>query len=363
MQFLMGKNWNLNILRRVIKCKHILWVIALLFTTNYSRATAIKPDYIKITEFPADHRVDITIGGNLFTSLLYNDTLKKPVLYPIYTAKKNMVTRGWPLMPKHMDRTDYSHQFGLWFNYGSVNGVDYWNNAAGIDSTQKAYGYIKLHKITGISNGEGKASLTMQAKWYTPGGRALVEETSVFIFRVEKSIRIIDRYITLKALTNLNFKDDKNGLYGFRAATVLGQPVTSLESAMLADNAIKTKTDSLPLTGHFINSEGVQGEAVFAKRARWMKLTGTVNKEPVTLVMMDNPQNINYPAYWLARSNGLMSINPLGAGVFTRGKETFNFNLAKGKQAAFKYRFIQGGKNIDNDTLEKLFTDFSGEGL
>lgn len=358
----MGKSWNLDILRRVINC-NFKWVIALLLIANVCLAGTVKPDYIKIVQVPSKQKVDILIGGQLFTSLLYADSLKKPTLYPIYTAKQNMVTRGWPLMPKHMDRTDYSHQFGLWFNYGNVNGVDYWNNAANADTTKKAYGYIKLQKVINITNGEGKASLTISSKWYNPGAAAVLEETSVFVFRVDHGIRIIDRYITLKALTDVVFKDDKNGLYGFRAATELGQPASSLESAMLMDNAVKVKTDSIALTGHFTNSEGVQGEAVFAKRAKWMKLAGSVNNEPVTLILMDSPQNTNYPAFWLARSNGLMSINPLGSDIFTNGKEKLNLNLATGKQINFKFRFVQGGKDVDDNTIEKLFADFAAQAL
>lgn len=363
MQFLMGKSWNLNILRRVIQCKSLVWIVALLFISNGPViAGKVKPDYIKITQVTAKQRVDITIGGELFTSLLYADSLKKPSLFPIYTAKQNMVTRGWPLMPKHMDRTDYSHQFGLWFTYGNVNGADYWNNQPDADTIHNVYGYIRVQKVSGISNGEGKASFTMVCKWFNPGAKAVLEETSVFVFKVENNLRIIDRFITLKALTNVDFKDSKQGLYGFRAATELGQQVSSLENAMLTD-ANTTKTDSIPLTGHFTSSEGVEGEAVFAKRAKWMKLTGVVNNEPVTMVLMDSPQNVNYPAYWLARSNGLMSANPFGADIFTNGKEKFNYSLAKGKQVSFKYRFVQGGDKLDKDTIEKLFADFSGERL
>src|ERR1700712_4088962 len=124
--------------------------MALLTICNVSLAGTVKPDYIKITQVPAKQRVDITIGGELFTSLLYADSLKKPSLYPIYTAKQNMITRGWPIMPKHMDRTDYSHQFGLWFNYGDVNGADYWNNQANSDTTTRAFGYIKVQKISNV---------------------------------------------------------------------------------------------------------------------------------------------------------------------------------------------------------------------
>ncbi|MDB5287121.1 MAG: hypothetical protein JWR05_2070 [Mucilaginibacter sp.] len=341
----------------------MVWLIALLAICGSSVAGTIKPDYIKITQVPTKQRVDITIGGELFTSLLYADSLKKPSLYPIYTAKQNMVTRGWPIMPQHMDRTDYSHQFGLWFNYGSVNGADYWDNQIGVDTLAKPYGYIKLQKVSNIISGEGKAGFTITCRWINPGSKAVIEETSVFVFKVEHGVRIIDRSVTLKALTNVEFKDSKQGLYGFRGATELGQPVTGLETAMLMGDNVKSKNDSIPLTGHFTSSEGVQGEAVFAKRAKWMKLTGLVHNESVTLLLMDHPQNINYPAYWLARSNALMSLNPFGAEVFTNGREKMNFTLAKGKQVNFKYRFVQGGKDMDNNTIERLFSDFTADSL
>lgn len=347
-----------------MRSKNLFLIVALLSVwSNLMGKPNKRRDYIIIVSVPDKQRVDVMIDGRLFTSLLYADSLKKPTLYPIYTSQQNMITRGWPLLPKPKDRTDYVHQIGLWFSYGSVNGADYWNNANDVDSTKKAYGTIRLQKIVSISNGSGKASLTILSKWYNPGSKAVLEETSVFVFRIEKSLRIIDRYITLKALTDVTFKDNKDGLYGIRAATELGQPVTSLESTMLKDRALAIKRDSMTLTGHYANSEGAQGEAVFAKRAKWMKLTGSVNHEPVTLVMMDSPQNVNYPAYWLARSYGLMAINPLGAEIFSRGAQKLNFSLPKGKQVAFKYRFVQGGKNVDTDTLDKLFNDFAETNL
>jgi hypothetical protein len=335
-------------------------MLALLLLAGAAFAKGDKPDYIKVTSIPSKQRVDVTIGGELFTSLLYADSLKKPSLFPIYTAKQNMITRGWPLMPKPKDRTDYAHQFGLWFDYGNVNGADYWRNDLTADTSKLAYGSIKVQKIVNMTSGDGKGTLTVVSKWINPGNKAVLEETSTFVFKVDKGLRIIDRYITLKALTNVEFKDNKNGLYAIRVATELGQPVTSLESAMFGAT---TKSDSLTLTGHFASSEHVNGDAVFGKRAKWMKIIGSVNGEAVTLVMMDSPGNINYPAYWMTRAYGLMSANPLGAEVFTNGKEKVDFTMAKGKQTTFKYRFIQGGKKIDDDTLDRLFTDFSEDNL
>jgi hypothetical protein len=48
---------------------------------------------VKVNE--AAKRVDITIDGKPFTSYIWPSTLKKPVLYPIHTAKGTLVTRGF----------------------------------------------------------------------------------------------------------------------------------------------------------------------------------------------------------------------------------------------------------------------------
>jgi Domain of Unknown Function (DUF1080)/Methane oxygenase PmoA len=66
-------------------------------------------------------RVDISIDGKPFTSYVYPETLKKPVLYPIRTARGTLVTRGFPLEPRPFERVDHPHHVGLWFNHGDVN--------------------------------------------------------------------------------------------------------------------------------------------------------------------------------------------------------------------------------------------------
>ena len=54
-------------------------------------------------------RVDVTIDGEPFTSYIWPSTLKKPVLYPIRTAKGTLVTRGFPLDPRPGERVDHPH--------------------------------------------------------------------------------------------------------------------------------------------------------------------------------------------------------------------------------------------------------------
>src|SRR6476619_4745428 len=77
-------------------------------------------------------RVDVVIEGKAFTSYIWPESLAKPVLYPVRTAKGTVVTRGFPLEPRAGERVDHPHQAGIWFNYGNVNGFDFWNNSADI---------------------------------------------------------------------------------------------------------------------------------------------------------------------------------------------------------------------------------------
>ena len=85
---------------------------------------------VKVNE--AAKRVDVTIDGKPFTSYIWPSTLKKPVLYPLRTAKGTLVTRGFPLDPRQGERVDHPHHVGMWLNHGDVNGLDFWNNSDAI---------------------------------------------------------------------------------------------------------------------------------------------------------------------------------------------------------------------------------------
>jgi hypothetical protein len=82
--------------------------------------------------------INVTINNKPFTAFFFPDTLDKPVLYPISAPDGNMITRGFPLMPKLGDATDHPHHIGLWLNYENVNGLDFWNNSFAIPADKKA---------------------------------------------------------------------------------------------------------------------------------------------------------------------------------------------------------------------------------
>ena len=92
--------------------------------------------------------------------------LKKPVLYPLRSAKGTVVTRGFPLEPRPGERVDHPHHVGLWFNYGDVNGVDFWNNADGLPADRAAKMGTIVHRAVTRA-----AAAPARASWrWTPTG-------------------------------------------------------------------------------------------------------------------------------------------------------------------------------------------------
>lgn len=313
----------------------------------------------------AEQKVDVTIDGKPFTTFCYSDTLMKQILFPIYTAGGNFVTRGWPINPRPGEHTDHPHQRGMWLNYGDVNGYDFWGNSyeipADIRATKK--GRIKHVKIENTSSGNGEGSLVTEESWVSPYGNALLAEKTTYHFIAKEDVRIIDRITTLTAPDSaVTFKDTKEGMFAIRYNKDLHLPS---KKAMTFIDAMGNETtitpDSQNTTGDYISSEGVTGEAVWSTKAKWMDLYGTIEGEKVSVVICDHPKNFDYPTYWHARGYGLFSANPFGAHDFTNGKLTSNFSLSKGESITFRYRvIISSGTHLSNEQINVLAEEFSG---
>ena len=76
-------------------------------TTPSSSASAAASNGTQVVANEAERRVDIAIDGKPFTSYIYPEALKKPVLYPIRTSRGTVVTRGFPLEPGPGERVDH----------------------------------------------------------------------------------------------------------------------------------------------------------------------------------------------------------------------------------------------------------------
>jgi hypothetical protein len=317
---------------------------------------------ITLVNNETEKKIDVLIDKNLFTSYLYSEdisVLKKTTLYPIIAANGETITRGYPLATRPNERTDHPHHIGAWLNFGDVNGLDFWGNSDEIKTPKEKLGTIRHDKIVDLENGKNKASMVVQANWLNPDGSELLKEETKFVFYAENGKRMIDRMTTLTAQKEVvSFNDTKEGMFAIRTARELELP--SDNPVNLSDeNGHKTTVQVVDNTGNYMSSEGIEGTDVWGTRAKWMALSGTINKQDVTLVIMDEPKNIGHPTYWHARSYGLFSANPFGQKAFTDGKEaSMNFSLKPNSSVTFTYRIGILNGNYSREQLESEYQKF-----
>ena len=344
----------------------IVLAVAVVAIGAARRPAPFAPDGMRVTVTPNESakRVDIAIGGKPFTSYIWPEQVKKPVLDPIRSAGGTLVTRGWPLAPRPGERIDHPHHVGLWFNYESVNGLDFWNNSDAIKSSEHSkMGTILHRRIVSAKGGGDRGELTTDMDWVTPSGNVLLHERTRFVFAGDANTRTIDRIATLTAADQrVVFADAKDGMLGMRVARQLEQP--SNEPLVFTDIAGRATDvpalDNTGVTGEYASSEGKKGDAVWATRGRWTLLTGSIGTQPITIAMIDHPQNPGFPTYWHARGYGLFAANPLGQKVFSEGRETMNFTLEPGASATFRYRVVVLEEKAPADRIEREYKAFAG---
>jgi hypothetical protein len=216
--------------------------------------------------------------------------------------------------------------------------------------------------IERISSRKGEGSFVSSENWIAPTGRKILSEKSEYHFIAYESVRIIDRITTLTAGDSaVNFKDTKEGMFGIRVARQLELP--SKDGIILLDAtgnpSAEKDTLNKGVTGNYLSSEGIEGEAVWGTRARWMQLSGMIGEEKVSVIIFDHPKNPGYPTYWHARGYGLFAANPLGWNDFTAGKEQFNFSIKEKKSATFRYRvLIATGNNLSETEISRIADEF-----
>lgn len=344
-------------MKKIITITGILAVLMISSPLNAQKST------IELKRDDQKRRIDVIVEGKFFTAFQYPENLEKPFLFPVYSPNGSVITRGFPLEPRAGERVDHPHHIGIWFNYGNVNGLDFWNNSSAIEADKKdSYGHIVVTKIDKVKSGE-KGLIEVTSEWKDNKGNTLITEKAEYIFSGEGNTRTIDHISTLTATNGkVTFADNKEGLFAIRVDRAFEMP--SDESLIFTDahgnpTAVKA-TDNKGVTGMFVSSSGLKGEKVWGTRNAWVLLSGTKDNVLITMGIFDHPENSGFPAYSHARGYGLFSMNNLGQNSYDPSKEKVNHSLERGESLILRHRFfVQSGHEVTISQAHKIFENFS----
>ena len=295
-----------------------------------------QPD-ILIQENKQEKKIDVVVDGNLFTSYRYSTDFEKPFLFPIYSPNGSVVTRGYPLEPRKGERVDHPHHTGLWFNHGNVNGLDFWNNSSAIKDKEK-YGHIVVTKILDVKDGKS-GLIKVLSEWRDEQENVLLEETTEYIIHATDDSRTIDHISTLKAIQNVTFTDNKEGMIAIRVDRSFEEPA---EGSMIFTDEhgnpteVKTQADNTGVNGVYYSSNGFTGGKVWSTCNDWVLLTGEKDGSIITFGFFDHPDNVGYPFHSHARGYGLFACNNLGSYSYNKQDDEIVHHLIKGETLVLK---------------------------
>ncbi len=331
----------------------ILIVAVLAISLSAVKIHAAKPQKVEFIFKEQDKKVDVLVDGRFFTAFIYPDNMEKQSLYPIVSASGQTITRGYPLDPRPFERVDHPHHVGLWFNFGDVNGLDFWNNSFAIKPEDKAkYGSVKFKKI--VSHDQKKGELIVASDWVDSNGKVLLNEETSFLFSGTENLRVIERTSKLTAAQQVTFTENKEGLLGLRVDRAFEEPATKPEKFLDA-NGIETDVpvmNNSGVKGVYSNAEGVRGGDVWSKRSPWVALRTIKEGEVITIAILDYPKNLNYPAWSHARGYGLFATNNLGGRAFDKNTAEVKVVLQTGESITFKHKVLVGGGLTDAEISE-----------
>ena len=302
--------------------------------------TAEKKAEVEFVRDDAARKVDVNIGGSRFTSFIYPNDMEKQVLWPIFSASGKDITRGYPRAPRAFESTDHPHHVGLWFNFGNVNGLDFWNNSFAIPAERKpSYGSVVFD---GIVSAKGDKLVT-RANWVDNDGKVLLKEETTFTFAGSGNERSVVRQAKLTAVEPVLFKENKEGMLGLRVDRAFQKPSDRPERYTDA-NGIVTEVATVNnegVNGEYVNNLGDKGDDVWSKRAEWTMLNGTKEGDDISILIIDSKDNPNFPAWSHARGYGLFAVNSMGGKDFDKTlTEPVELKLNPGETATFTYKLI-----------------------
>ena len=266
-------------------------------------------------------KIDVTIGGNFFTTYIFSENEKYPFFYPVNGPSGACVTS--------MRNGVYPHHSSLFFGCDKVNGGNYWQE--GLERGQ----IISLGPQI-IENNGARVVIKDECIWKRPDALAPVKDYRLItITAPTKEIFIIDFDVTMEMLMDVSIEKTNHSLFSGRV-----DPDLSVTSG-----------------GTMINAEGLKGEKeTFGKPSSWIDFYGKRGNSYEGMAILQHPSNKWYPSPWFTRDYGFFSPTPM----FWPENDK-NTNLKKGETIKLRYRTIIHSGSHETANIKGLFEKYSKE--
>jgi hypothetical protein len=277
-----------------------------------------------------DQTIEVSIGGEPFTTYYFDPAIAKAYLQPLRDARGTIVTRGFPvgetIPPGHEhDPSIEPHQRPLYFAHGNIDGYDFWGEEAfekyyGREAGKSKYGRMAIRKVDEMRDGPQSGLIRATFDLLGPDHQPFAVETQEYTFRGDKETRVIDcEYVIQANRDAVRMGDTKEGTFAIRVAPELDAP-----------------------RGQMVNSEGGEGESqIWGKRANWVDYDGVIKGQTLGIAIFDSPKSFRHPTYWHARGYGLFAANPFGIKEFTRDPaQDGSYTIPSGQSLKFRYRVL-----------------------
>jgi len=282
-----------------------------------------------------DERIDVHVGGELFTALHSDKAANKLYLHPLMTASGKRVTRAFPMEEIAGESTDHPHQRGVWIGAEHLNEFDFWENDP-LDNHANA-GRVVLEAVSDVQSGADDGRFTIHANWVAPDRQTKIVEMRTMTFRGDgPNARTIDIDLQLTAKQRVTFADNHDAILGLRLATEFEEGHG----------------------GKAVNAEGLTGwEKLRGSRSSWVDWHATVDGEDVGVAVMDSPQNFRYPTPWHVRDYALLFASPFASHDYSPSAPDGSLTLKPGDELKLRYRILVHSGTMD---VAAAFKSFAG---
>lgn len=302
------------------------------YTVKVSRKSP--KQVVSLRDREKENRIDVEIGGELFTSFYYSPDDGKPALWPIVGEGGAHLTRDYPLGERDVTG-DHPHHKSVWTGYGHVNESDYWEYG-------KRTGKQVLQNIE-YGSGEALGYIVADFTWIDTEGEPVIDERREMIFyATDADARIFDYNVLLKASHGpIHFTDTKEG---------------GLVSLRMAD-----KLRERGGTGTITNSAGgVGAKETWGKPAAWCDYSGPIEGIGTRgMTVFDHPSNFRHPTHWHVRDYGLMGANAFGYSHFYDGERNGDHDLPEGAEFPFHYRLYVHSGDVNEAQVAEVYAAYA----